>query len=152
MAETATFRGGTGDPLVLLHIGANPWKKWDSVIPNLTDHYEVFMPTYAGFQGGPPLQGPGTIDKLADGVEAEMDAAGMGRAHIVGNSLGGWIAMELARRGRARSAIAISPGGGWTTRRRRAFVRVFFAANRARRCPTRRMAHPPRTRPSAHVR
>jgi pimeloyl-ACP methyl ester carboxylesterase len=59
-----------------------------------------------------------------------MDAAGMGRAHIVGNSLGGWIAMELARRGRARSAIAISPGGGWTTRRRRAFVRVFFAANR----------------------
>ena len=40
-----------------------------------------------------------------------MDAAGIARAHLVGNSLGGWIAAELAPRGRARSVVAISPAG-----------------------------------------
>jgi pimeloyl-ACP methyl ester carboxylesterase len=131
MSETATFRAGSGDPLVLLHIGANPWKKWENVMPALTARYDVFMPTYAGFEGGPPLPGPATIDTLTNAVESEMDAAGIGRAHVVGNSLGGWIAMELARRGRARSAIALSPAGGWPTRRGQLKVRLFFRFNRA---------------------
>lgn len=42
-----------------------------------------------------------------------MDAAGFARAHLVGNSLGGWIALELAKRGRATSVVAFSPAGGW---------------------------------------
>ena len=42
-----------------------------------------------------------------------MDAAGFQTAHLVGNSLGGWIALELAARGRARSVVAIAPAGGW---------------------------------------
>jgi pimeloyl-ACP methyl ester carboxylesterase len=46
-------------------------------------------------------------------AEAELDASGIGRVHIAGNSLGGWFALELARRGRALSTVAISPGGGW---------------------------------------
>ena len=45
-----------------------------------------------------------------------MDAAGMATAHVAGNSLGGWLAFELARRGRARSVCAISPAGGWPSR------------------------------------
>jgi pimeloyl-ACP methyl ester carboxylesterase len=129
MAQTATFRAGSGDPLVLLHIGANPWKKWENCLPALTAEYDVFVPTYPGFEGGPPLSGPATIDTFADAVEAEMDAAGIGTAHVVGNSLGGWIAMELARRGRARSAIALSPGGGWATRWGQLKVRLFFGFN-----------------------
>ena len=35
-------------------------------------------------------------------------------AHIVGNSLGGWVAFELERRGRARTVTGIAPAGGWT--------------------------------------
>ncbi len=42
-----------------------------------------------------------------------MDAAGLETAHIVGHSLGGWVAFELARRGRARSVVGINPAGGW---------------------------------------
>ena len=129
MAETATFRAGSGDPLVLLHIGANPWKKGVNACPPQA-RYDVFVPTYAGFEGGPPLSAPATIAILADGVEAEMDKAGIGRAHVVGNSLGGWLAMELARRGRARSALALSPGGGWVTRWGRLKVLAFFRFNR----------------------
>lgn len=130
MSETATFRAGSGDTLVLLHIGANPWKKWENIMPALTTRYDVFIPTYPGFEGGPPLDRPATVEMFADAIEAEMDAAGIGPAHVVGNSLGGWIAMELARRGRARSALALSPGGGWNTRWRRLKVRSFFSMNR----------------------
>ena len=44
----------------------------------------------------------------------QLDAAGIPPAHLVGNSLGGWVALELARRGRASSVLALSPAGGWT--------------------------------------
>src|SRR5207247_5855454 len=42
-----------------------------------------------------------------------MDEAGIETAHLAGGSLGGWVALELARRGRARSVVAIASGGGW---------------------------------------
>jgi pimeloyl-ACP methyl ester carboxylesterase len=45
-----------------------------------------------------------------------MDEAALHGAHVVGNSLGGWLALELARRGRARTVVAISPSGLWTPR------------------------------------
>ncbi len=42
-----------------------------------------------------------------------MDEAGFETAHIVGNSLGGFLALKLAERGRARSVVALAPAGGW---------------------------------------
>ena len=66
-----------------------------------------------GFGRSEPL--PESVDStpeaLADAVEREMLGAGFDTAHISGNSLGGWIALELARRGRARTVTAISPAG-----------------------------------------
>ena len=50
---------------------------------------------------------------LADAVERAMDAAGFARAHIAGNSLGGYVALQLAARGRAESVVALAPAGGW---------------------------------------
>jgi pimeloyl-ACP methyl ester carboxylesterase len=50
---------------------------------------------------------------MADGLEQLLDDAGHDRAHLVGNSLGGWLAFELASRGRALSVVAISPAMGW---------------------------------------
>jgi pimeloyl-ACP methyl ester carboxylesterase len=41
-----------------------------------------------------------------------MDEAGFETAHIAGNSLGGYLALQLAARGRARSVVALAPGGG----------------------------------------
>jgi pimeloyl-ACP methyl ester carboxylesterase len=43
----------------------------------------------------------------------ELDESGIATAHLVGNSLGGWVALELARRGRAASVLAFSPAGAW---------------------------------------
>ena len=51
---------------------------------------------------------------LADHVERQLDELGWETAHIVGNSLGGWVAFELERRGRARSVTGVAAAGGWT--------------------------------------
>jgi pimeloyl-ACP methyl ester carboxylesterase len=53
------------------------------------------------------------MDTLADAVERAMDAAGFTTAHIAGNSLGGYVALQLAARGRAESVVALAPAGGW---------------------------------------
>ena len=71
--------------------------------------------TYPGHMGGKPIP-PGfdhSLERSVDLAEAELDALGIAKAHLVGNSLGGWLAIELARRGRALSVVAIAPAGGW---------------------------------------
>jgi pimeloyl-ACP methyl ester carboxylesterase len=84
---------------------------------------------------------------LADEMETRLDAAGITRAHLVGNSLGGWLALELAARGRATSVVAFAPAGCWTNPRDLARVgRLLKLGRRATVSPTvRRML----ARPSA---
>lgn len=89
---------------------------WHDVAPALarTGRLEVFAPSMAGHNGGPPGRSWFLDTKtLADHVEDQLDELGWGTAHIVGNSLGGWVAFELDRRGRARTLTAIAPAGGW---------------------------------------
>jgi pimeloyl-ACP methyl ester carboxylesterase len=112
--------------MVLIHLGANPWHKWEPVLSQLTDRFDVLAPTLPGWAGGPALTRPASLTVFVDAVEAAMDRAGIATAHLVGNSLGGWIAFELARRGRARSVIAFSPAGGWNDRGRRRLKRFFI--------------------------
>jgi pimeloyl-ACP methyl ester carboxylesterase len=54
-----------------------------------------------------------TFGTFADAVENDLKLAGITPAHLVGNSLGGCIALELATRGHAHSVVALSPIGGW---------------------------------------
>ena len=115
MTERAPIHLGSGEPMLLLHPFILSQNVWKYVAPQIaeTGRYEVFAPTMAGHNGGP--KGPFFLGSasLADDVERRMDALGWGTAHIVGNSLGGWVAFELERRGRARTLTAIAPGGGW---------------------------------------
>ena len=115
MPLRAPIHLGSGEPMLLLHpfmMSQNVWKK---VAPQIADtgRYEVFAPTMAGHNGGP--KGSWKLDSatLADGVERQLDELGWTTSHIVGNSLGGWVAFELERRGRARTVTAIAPAGGW---------------------------------------
>jgi pimeloyl-ACP methyl ester carboxylesterase len=110
---TPVHRGGHGPPLVLLHGFTDTWRTWELILPELERHHEVLAPTLAGHAGGPPLGDEVSDSVLADGVERAMDAAGFETAHVVGNSLGGYVALQLAERGRARSVVAFAPAGGW---------------------------------------
>jgi len=102
-------------PLVLIHGFANTARTWEPVLPTLEQRHAVLAPVLDGHLGGEPL-GDGveaSVAALADGVERAMSAAGHDTAHVCGCSLGGWVALDLARRGRARSAVCIAPAGGW---------------------------------------
>src|ERR1700757_3460718 len=117
---TRMHRGGTGQPLLLLHgIGAI-WRAWSPVLPYLEPYHDVIVPTLHGHAGGPALDSElaPSVEALVDGIEAELDRMGFERVHIAGNSLGGWIGIELARRGRARSLVLLSPAGAWRSPRR----------------------------------
>jgi pimeloyl-ACP methyl ester carboxylesterase len=110
---TPSHRGGSGSPLVCLHGFTGTWRTWELVLGVLERHHDVLAPTLAGHAGGPPLEGEFDGAVIADAIERAMDDAGFATAHIVGNSLGGYFALHLAARGRARSVVALAPAGGW---------------------------------------
>ena len=93
--------------IVLLHGFMDSPHTWDLVRPYLGD--DVLAPALPGHLGGPPL--PSDLD-LAGYVEGVLDEAGVERAHLVGNSLGGYVALLLAARGRAQTVVALAPAGG----------------------------------------
>src|ERR1700730_17064857 len=118
----ALYRSGEGETLVLLHGFTGTWQHWRPVLGDLAARFEVIAPTLAGHDGGPPFptDGPLTLAAAADSLERHLDELGVGSAHLTGNSMGGTLAIELAARGRARSVVALSPGGGWLPESREA--------------------------------
>jgi pimeloyl-ACP methyl ester carboxylesterase len=118
MAEIspAIYRAGSGEPVVLLHGFTAAWTIWHPILADLVARYEVIAPTLPGHHGGPsyPTDQPIAFEQSTDAVEEVLDELGVGDAHFVGNSMGGGIALELAKRGRARSVVALAPAGGWS--------------------------------------
>ncbi|MCW3015954.1 MAG: alpha/beta hydrolase fold protein [Solirubrobacterales bacterium] len=110
---TPSHRGGSGSPLVCLHGFTDTWRTWELVLPALERHHDVLAPTLLGHAGGPPLEGEMSGGLIPDAIERAMDEAGFATAHLVGNSLGGYVALQLAARGRAESVVAFAPAGGW---------------------------------------
>jgi pimeloyl-ACP methyl ester carboxylesterase len=101
--------------MLLIHGFSASWAMWKPVLPGLERHHDVMAPTLLGHCGGPEYVAgsPATPAAIADTLERDLDSAGFERAHLVGNSLGGWLALELAARGRAISTTALAPAGGW---------------------------------------
>jgi pimeloyl-ACP methyl ester carboxylesterase len=111
----ALYRAGEGEPLVLIHGFTATWRCWLPVLAELVPRFEVIAPTLHGHDGGaalPARDTPHSIAQATDFLEGHLDEIGVGTAHFAGNSLGGALALELAKRGRARSVVAISPAGG----------------------------------------
>ena len=98
--------------MVCLHGFTDTWRTWELVLPALERRHDVLAPTLLGHAGGPALNGEFSEALLIDSVEQAMDEAGFDTAHIVGNSLGGYVALQLAVRGRAKSVVALAPAGG----------------------------------------
>lgn len=110
-ARLSATRSGSGEPLLLLHGIGSARQDWATLVEHLTPDFDVLAVDLPGHGGSAPVTGRPTIGALTDAVEADLDARGLGTVHVLGNSLGGRIALELARRGRARSVVAVAPAG-----------------------------------------
>jgi pimeloyl-ACP methyl ester carboxylesterase len=103
------------EPLVLIHGFSGIPALWEPMVPALQERFEVRSLGLAGHFGCAPFDEGVEVGATAlfDALERDLDEAGFETAHVCGNSLGGWAALELADRGRARSCVAVSPAGGW---------------------------------------
>jgi pimeloyl-ACP methyl ester carboxylesterase len=109
-------RRGRGEPLLLLHPLGGSIVVWEPLLPRLAQERDVIAVDMPGFGESPSLADGATPDPLglAAAAAAFLDSLGIADAHVVGNSLGAWVAIELARAGRARSITGIAPAGFWS--------------------------------------
>lgn len=115
---------GNGPTLVLVHGIVHRRQAWGPVLDQLTPHRRVVTVDLPGHGQSPELEiGAVAADRpVADRLIEELSAfvrsvtpAGE-RAHIAGNSLGGWLSLVLAARGEVASATALSPAGFFVNR------------------------------------
>ena len=98
---------------MLLHpLGADR-SVWAPVTDLLGAERETFAVDLPGFGDSPALAGDTSPAALADTVHRGLVDIGVHEYDVAGNSLGGWVALELALTGRARSVVAIGPAGLW---------------------------------------
>jgi pimeloyl-ACP methyl ester carboxylesterase len=128
--------GSDGPAVVLLHGLNASGDAWQDVVPILRSYHQVYAPTAIGHRGGPPAQRrPATIRDVVDWAESYLDEQDLQHPHLVGHSMGGFVAIELARRGRAATVCALSPGGFWSSgdgQRKRMMAKVTNSAGMAR--------------------
>jgi pimeloyl-ACP methyl ester carboxylesterase len=114
-------RCGAGEPMLLVHGVGSDSCVWEPVIGALAVHFDVIAVDLPGFgrSNALPDDVVPTPRALSAAVAALLDELGIERVHAVGNSLGGWVALELAAGGRARSVTALCPAGLWRAPRLR---------------------------------
>jgi pimeloyl-ACP methyl ester carboxylesterase len=108
-------RLGSGPPLLLIHSLGTDRCVWHPVLEPLARERDVIAIDLPGFGESDPLP-PGLSPAprlLAAAIGSFVEELGIEQPHVAGNSLGGWVALELALRGDARSVTAIAPAGLW---------------------------------------
>lgn len=129
-------RTGAGEPMLLLHGIGHRWQMWTPLLDSLSRDFDVVAVDLPGFglSARFPENVKITVSAGVDVLESCMDELGWDRAHLVGNSLGGWLALELAKRGRATSVCALAPAGLWDPddieRRMRFWFTLWLGASR----------------------
>lgn len=107
-------RVGAGTPLVLIHGLGSARTIWKLLTPLLSDNYDVIAVDLPGHGTTSfPRNTAMAPRDLAKHVHDTLDALGVGQVHLVGNSLGGWTALEFAAAypERTLSVVALAPAG-----------------------------------------
>ncbi len=115
-AEGIAFeRVGSGEPQLLLHGTGGSRAHWKPIVEHLADERDLLLVD---------LPGHGQSDPVPDGVPHNplgyapiltrfVDSLGIDTAHVAGNSVGGWTALELAKLARTKSVVGLAPAGLW---------------------------------------
>jgi pimeloyl-ACP methyl ester carboxylesterase len=117
--QTRYFESGTGPNLILIH-GAGFLSggfSWLGVLPALAEHFHVYAPDCLGFGAGDVLSQPYSFAYLVDHLREFQDVLGLGPSHIVGHSMGGWLAVLLAYESPDRVTRMVDVAGGGTQTR-----------------------------------
>lgn len=106
------FRGGSGETLVLVHGANDQAGAWSLIAAPLARDQRLLIPDLPGHGESEPRQGPLDSADLLAGLERLLEVElGSGRATLVGNSLGGWIALVYAARHPDRVAQVVLLNG-----------------------------------------
>jgi 2-hydroxymuconate-semialdehyde hydrolase len=138
--ETSYLEAGSGETVLMLHgsgPGVSALANWQRTIPTLAQRFHVLAPDIVGF---------GTTDRpddiayslrtWADHIWAFMDAHGIEKARVVGNSLGGRIALQMATDQPDRITKMVlmgTPGVGMTPTEGLAALRAYEPSHDAMR-------------------
>ena len=111
-ARIAMRRGGSGAPLLFLH-GAEGLMEWPDILDRLAARYDVIAPDLPGFGASPITP---NVDDMSDVAYLYLDlleALDLRDVRVLGHSLGGWAALEMAVRcrHRMRSLALVAPAG-----------------------------------------
>lgn len=144
---------GAGEPVLLIQGTGVHGAGWKPQVDDLAATHACLTFDHRGIGRSGPPNGPISVAQLAEDSSAVLDAAGCGSAHVVGHSLGGLVALQLAltRRDRVRSlallctfargrdATRLTPWMLWVglrsqvgpaRSRRRAFLRLLLSPAR----------------------
>jgi pimeloyl-ACP methyl ester carboxylesterase len=110
--KVSVRRGGKGQPLVFLH-GARGAARWLPFMESLSQNFEVIVPEHPGFGESETPPWLDTVGDLAYFYLDFLEALRLNQVHLVGTSLGGWIAAEIAVRSQCRlSTLTLSASAG----------------------------------------
>lgn len=103
---------GTAPTVLLIHGVGAARVVWAPVLPELARHYDVLVVDLPGHGASTSLDGADpTCLAVGRRVAASCAELGVVRPHLVGNSLGGWIGLEMAADDAAASLVALAPAG-----------------------------------------
>src|SRR5262245_34386019 len=110
--EVRLYRAGRGPTVLFLH-GAGGVPQWLPFFDTLAERYEVPVPEHPGFGASDDPLWIHSMSDLAMFYLDLVEEAGLDGIHLIGNSLGGWLAAEILIRDRScfRSLVQLAPAG-----------------------------------------
>ncbi|MCU1475383.1 MAG: alpha/beta hydrolase [Subtercola sp.] len=118
-ARIHLLRQGTGSPLLYIH-GSGDAGGWLPAQSELASHYTVYRPDLPGYNGSDRRPDITSVAEMAASVWQLLDEVFVGEVRIIGSSLGGWIAAEMAAVNPSRvshlvllDAVGLEPSGGF---------------------------------------
>lgn len=112
--KTRVLRAGAGEPLLYLH-GIVGQKGWAPFLDRLSERFTVYAPFHPGYSESEGLEHIDSVLELVLYYFDLMDALGLKQAHLVGHSLGGMVAAEMAAlcHHRVKKLVLVAAAGLW---------------------------------------